>query len=82
MQVVFTNGVVWTGFRTPVGVYTTHALAVNDGRIAALGDAAVKLQSQAETVIDLQGAFLMSAFGDGHAHPLQGGARHLMAPVE
>jgi len=81
MLTVFVNGTVWTGVRTPVGVYTTHALAVRDGRVLAIGEAAANLRSDAVEVIDLQGGFLMSAFGDGHAHPLQAGVQETYAKV-
>ncbi|WP_219472218.1 amidohydrolase [Nonomuraea rhizosphaerae] len=61
---IFTGGAVWTG------TGHTHALAVTGGRITALGDDALRIDGER---VDLQGGFLMPAFGDGHAHPLFGG---------
>ncbi|MER6943674.1 amidohydrolase [Nonomuraea sp. NPDC000554] len=64
-QVLFTGGTIWTG------AAVTDALAVSGGRITALGQDAL---DQADgQVVDLEGGFLMPAFGDGHAHPLYGG---------
>lgn len=54
---------------------TISALAVDDGVIAALGDAALAMAAERpDTVeVDLDGGFLMPSFGDGHAHPMLGG---------
>ncbi|MFH8486664.1 amidohydrolase [Streptomyces longisporoflavus] len=49
------------------------ALAVRGGRVIALGDEARALAEVAEEVVELGDGLLMSAFGDGHAHPLFGG---------
>jgi len=65
---LFGGGIVWTGIEGQ----TTDALLVTDGVIAAVGDRARELGTDAET-IDLDGGFLMASFGDGHAHPLPGG---------
>ncbi|ATL25457.1 amidohydrolase [Streptomyces formicae] len=51
----------------------TTALAVRDGRIHALGDAALALAADADEVVEVGDGLLMAAFGDGHAHPLFGG---------
>lgn len=49
---------------------TGHALAVDDGRVVALDDAAIALGGD---VVDLAGGLLLPAFRDGHVHPLWGG---------
>lgn len=64
----FHGGLIWTG----VDGQTTDALLVVDGVVLAVGSGARELAGGAETV-DLGGGFLMASFGDGHAHPLQGG---------
>jgi predicted amidohydrolase YtcJ len=63
---LFTNGVIWTGSGD------TDALLVVDGTVRAVGAQARASASGADEV-DLDGAFLMPSFGDGHAHPLYGG---------
>lgn len=64
----FHGGPIWTG----VDGQTTDALLVVDGLVLAVGPGARELAGGAQTV-DLDGGFLMASFGDGHAHPLQGG---------
>lgn len=50
------------------------ALAVEDGRVLALGPEAAALAPTAREVIELgPHGLLLPAFGDGHAHPLFGG---------
>ncbi|WP_326824597.1 amidohydrolase [Streptosporangium sp. NBC_01756] len=63
-DLLFTNGTSWTG------TVTTDALAVSGGRVTALGKQALRRGGR---LVDLDGGFLMAAFGDGHAHPLFGG---------
>jgi predicted amidohydrolase YtcJ len=62
---VFHNGVVWPG----AGLADSAAVAVGNGRIVALGQAAGALLAAADEVVDLAGGLLMPAFGDGHCHP-------------
>jgi predicted amidohydrolase YtcJ len=50
-----------------------RALAVHDGRIAALDADALELADTAGDVVDLAGGALLPGFGDGHVHPLWGG---------
>ncbi|CAN5625678.1 amidohydrolase [soil metagenome] len=64
---LFTGGVIWTG---PAG--DTDAVLIADGVVQAIGEQARALADGAE-IVDLDGGFLMPAFGDGHAHPLYGG---------
>jgi predicted amidohydrolase YtcJ len=71
---VFCGGVVWAGRGR-----RTDALAVRGGRVCALGADALALRS--DTLIDLEGGFLMPAFGDGHAHPVFGGLQRQGALV-
>jgi predicted amidohydrolase YtcJ len=61
------------------GTARTDALAVRGGRVVALGPDARALD--AAEVIDLDGGALLPAFGDGHAHPLQGGHELGQAPI-
>ncbi|WP_426975451.1 amidohydrolase [Pseudarthrobacter sp. O4] len=49
------------------------ALAVQDGIITAVGDAAMALLAGATETVDLAGGYLSASFADGHAHPLFGG---------
>lgn len=52
-------------------VYST-AIAVEHGKVAALGADAEALADRADEVIDLAGGTLAPAPGDGHAHPVLG----------
>jgi predicted amidohydrolase YtcJ len=65
---LFRGGTIWSG----VNGETADALLVVDGKVRALGDAALANADGAEEV-HLDGGFLMPSFGDGHAHPLPGG---------
>ena len=69
MGILFQNGTVWRGPGTP----DAHALLVREGRITAFDDTAVRLAGDDDERVDLGGGFVMASFGDGHAHPLQGG---------
>ena len=51
------------------------AVAVIDGVIAALDDAATELRGPSTEVIDLAGATLTPGLTDGHTHPLLGVAQ-------
>ena len=53
------------------------ALAVRDGVIEAVGDAALDLLGEATETVDLAGCHLSPSFADGHAHPLFGGLEDL-----
>ena len=59
----------------------TSAVAVRDGVVIALGEDARDAAGHRADVIDLEGGALLPAFGDGHAHPLQGGLELRQAPV-
>jgi predicted amidohydrolase YtcJ len=72
---LFHGGTIWRGAAKP----TSSVVFVRDGRIEALDGEAERLAAAAERAgeaidgVDLEGGFLMPAFGDGHAHPLFGG---------
>jgi len=67
---LFTNGTVWMGPGHP----DENAALVIDGRIAAIGEAALRRSTDADTTtVDLADGFLMPSFGEGHAHPIFGG---------
>ncbi|NKX53014.1 amidohydrolase [Arthrobacter mobilis] len=53
------------------------ALAVADGEIVAVGEAALTLLAEADETVDLDGGYLSPSFADGHAHPLFGGLEDL-----
>ncbi|GLX07636.1 amidohydrolase [Microbispora sp. NBRC 16548] len=61
-RTLFSNGTVWTGTGT-----TSNALSMRNGRIEALGAAA--LAGTHDDRVDLRGGMLLPAFGDGHCHP-------------
>lgn len=65
--ILFTGGVIWTGS------YDTDALLVVDGAVRAVGQQARLDAPPGAAAVDLGGGFLMPSFGDGHAHPLNGG---------
>jgi predicted amidohydrolase YtcJ len=66
---IFTNGKVLTVNKS---FEITHAVAVEDGRIKALGDnaAALAKSTPGATVINLQGRTLLPGLMDSHAHPV------------
>jgi predicted amidohydrolase YtcJ len=70
-ETVFVGGTVFTGAATPRRL----AVAVRDGRIAAVGhDDDVRTLVGAHTeVVDLGGGLLVPGFQDAHAHPLAAG---------
>lgn len=63
------------------GQAATGAVAVTDGRISALGDAARATTSTSTEVLDLGDAVVRPGFGDGHVHPLWGGIELAWAPI-
>jgi predicted amidohydrolase YtcJ len=74
---LFTGGVVWTG-----AGQESDALLVIDGVVRALGAHAREKAAGVDSEhVDLDGGFLMSSFGDGHAHPLYGGLEAVGPPV-
>jgi predicted amidohydrolase YtcJ len=72
---LFYGGTIWRG----AGREAASVAVVRNGVIEALEDEAERLAADAERAgepiegVDLEGGFLMPAFGDGHAHPLFGG---------
>ncbi|MCX4405901.1 MULTISPECIES: amidohydrolase [unclassified Streptomyces] len=69
-DIVFTGGTIRTG---ALGASVHQSLAVVDGRISALGAAALAARGPRTTVVDLVGGALLPAFGDSHVHPVMGG---------
>ncbi|MGH1550471.1 amidohydrolase [Leifsonia poae] len=72
---VFTNGTILASYRADAAEHT--AAAVEDGRVVAVGAEALALRGGADETVDLLGGVLAPAFGDGHAHPVQGGLEKL-----
>lgn len=68
---LFTGGRIWTGGPP------TDAVAVDGGRIVALGSAALEARGAGTEVIQLGGATLLPGFRDGHVHVLDGGVESL-----
>jgi predicted amidohydrolase YtcJ len=66
MSTLYTNARFWSS-----GQEIFHDLLVKDSIIIAIGDQTKKFT--AETTIDLNGAFVIPAFLDGHAHPVFAG---------
>jgi predicted amidohydrolase YtcJ len=69
-DLVFAGGPVFTADAART---RTHAVAVRDGRIVAVGRAAEGLVGAATEVVDLAGRLLVPGFQDAHAHPAWGG---------
>jgi predicted amidohydrolase YtcJ len=67
-DVVLAGGRVWTGAGS-----VTSAVALRGARVVALGEEALGLRPDAGEVVDLAGGLALPAFGDGHAHPVEGG---------
>jgi predicted amidohydrolase YtcJ len=60
----------------------TDAVAVRNGRIVALGGAAVRpLVGTATEVIDLTGKLLIPGFIDAHVHPVMGGVERALCDL-
>jgi len=72
---VFTNGTILASYRADAAEHTAAAIA--DGRVVAVDAEALALRGEAEETVDLLGGVLAPAFGDGHAHPVQGGLEKL-----
>ncbi len=66
MRQKFVGGYAWSH-----GLGTFEGLLVEDGQIVATGQAA--LNSDVDQTINLDGKFIIPAFGDGHAHPIFAG---------
>ena len=70
---LFHGGTIWRGADEP----TAGAVFVREGVVEALDVVARRLAAEAESAgehveqVDLDGGFLMPAFGDGHAHPVE-----------
>ncbi|MFF5365342.1 amidohydrolase [Streptomyces scabiei] len=77
-DIAFTGGTVRTG---AAGASVHDALAVVDGRISALGPAALAARGPRTTVIDRAGDTPLPAFGDSHVHPVMGGLGLQGVPV-
>jgi predicted amidohydrolase YtcJ len=73
-DLVVVNAVVWTGERDAADA---QAIAVRDGRIAAVGtDAAIRaLVGPSTRVIDAAGGMVVPGFIDAHVHFIDGGFR-------
>lgn len=75
---VFTNGTILVDPSQNGDTITSHAVAMRDGFVVALGTAAETMRNAiGANVIDLAGGTLAPAVGDGHAHPLLGGLEAL-----
>ena len=73
---VWHNGSIWVDQTS-----RTSAIAATNEKIFAIGDDALELLGKADQVVDLKGGTLIAGFGDGHAHPINGGIEQLFAPV-
>jgi predicted amidohydrolase YtcJ len=72
-DLIFTGGGVFTADGAK---HTT--VAVNGGRITAVGDDTVRdLAGSSTRVVDMAGGLLIPGFQDAHVHPLQGGLGRL-----
>ena len=72
MKTLFTNATFWS---SDSPVFTS--MLIENETIIAIGNQA--LEEPADERVDLQGAFVMPAFADGHAHPLFAG-REMLGP--
>ena len=72
-DIVVTNGLVWTGLSTGRG--QPGAVAIRDGKILAVGDAAeiARYVGSKTKVLDAHGGLVMPGFADGHTHFIYGG---------
>lgn len=67
-RVLFTGGPIITFNGAPA-----TALAIDGGRIVAIGDQAAEAFATFDEVVKLDGRPLLPAFRDGHAHPIHAG---------
>lgn len=69
---IYTNGAIWTGASDHPWA---EALAISDGQLVAVGDAATveALQGTSTEVVDLEGHFVVPGFIDNHTHFMNGG---------
>lgn len=76
---VFHSGTIVTRFggNDEAAGADSSAIAIDGDKIVALGDAALALLGSGAEDVDLAGGVIVPAFGDGHAHPLQGGLEKL-----
>jgi predicted amidohydrolase YtcJ len=70
VDLVLHGGVVVTGLPSAP---RARAVAVHEGSVVAVDDAAVDLLAIARATVDLEGGAVLAGFGDGHVHPLWGG---------
>lgn len=73
-ELLLVNGTIET---LEPSVPRTHTLAVVDGRVAALGDAAEALRGPSTEVVDLAGQYVMPGLLDVHNHHLVAGQMDL-----
>lgn len=69
-SILFHRGAIWTASEAS----SVTALLVREGVVAAVGATALSALDNVDEVVDLEGGLLMPSFGDGHAHPIFGGA--------
>jgi hypothetical protein len=71
---VLVNGDIWQGINTP-SAERPSAIAIRDGRVAAVGDtASVRSSFPGFTEIDLGGRTVIPGLIDGHNHSVRAGA--------
>ena len=81
-DIIFVHANIYTGVEEVSSFHAiqrAEAMAVRDGRIAAVGrsDDILKLKGSATEVIDLGGHFVMPGFNDAHMHLANAGFRRL-----
>lgn len=69
---MFTNATFWSS-----GSPVSSSILIENEKIIAIGQKAI--EQEHDEVVDLNGAFVMPAFADGHAHPLFAG-REMLGP--
>lgn len=76
-DVVYSNGRIYTGEPEPAWV---EALAVKDGRLMVVGDAAAvqAVTGPATRSVDLAGRMVMPGIIDTHVHPMDAGRKELL----
>src|SRR6185295_15733476 len=67
-RVLFTDGPIITSDGP-----SATSLAIENGRIVAIGDEAASWSASFDQVVQLNGRAVVAAFRDGHAHPLHAG---------